>query len=372
MKTTKLKVVQVAALMLLAGGANAQSSLTLGSPQSNVTLFGVIDVNATSSSPGAKVGGDNLIVMNDGSVNGLNGTRWGLRLQKDLGGDIKAGAMLESGFNIDNGTSGQGGRLFGRQAYISIASLGIGELRAGRQTILSDALLAQAAPFGANTVTNSGIGFTNMGKNIPLWIDAPRADNVVQYQTPVAGGLTAAVQYAPGENLTDTFQGVRVQYAKAPFNAGVTYESNTARVGGDATNKILSLVANYDFGTFKLMGGVQQSRDLTTTSGNGAAVSVSNLVVAGPTTFTMKDARVFTVGAEVPIGALNLLGLNYTTSTYESATGASSNVGRLALTVRRNLMENTFVYGGLSVATGDLQDYVSQKNVVQIGLRTSF
>lgn len=363
MKITKRQIAFPTALMALIGAANAQS---------NVTLFGVLDLNLTHYRAGQQTGGINQTVLNDGTVNGLNGSRWGIRGQEDLGGDLKAGFWLESGFNADTGQSGQGGRLFGRQAYISLSSASAGELRAGRQTILSDVILGRGAPFGSNTVTNSGIGVTNMGKNLPMWIDAPRADNALQYQTPNMGGANAAVQYAPGEGVNDIFYGLRLQYDKAPFYIGASYEWNKDRTTGDMTNKISSLSANYDFGAFRIMGGIQHNNKLTTTSGNGAAVGVSNLVVTGSNTFTLNQTRVYTVGAEIPVGTSTVVGVNYTGVKYESATSANANLGRIAVSARYGLSKNTFLYSGAWLATGNLKDYISQKTLLQAGLRTAF
>lgn len=93
MKITKRQIAFPTALMALIGAANAQS---------NVTLFGVLDLNLTHYRAGQQTGGINQTVLNDGTVNGLNGSRWGIRGQEDLGGDLKAGFWLESGFNADS------------------------------------------------------------------------------------------------------------------------------------------------------------------------------------------------------------------------------------------------------------------------------
>lgn len=349
--------------MTLVGSASAQSS---------VTVFGLVDLNLTNYAAGNQTGGLNQTVMNDGTVNGLNGSRWGLRAQEDLGGGLKAGVLLESGFTADTGAAAQGGRAFGRQGFVSLGSPTAGELRLGRQYVLSDSVVGLSNPFGNALVSNPGTAVTNMGKNLPMYLNAPRADNILQYQSPVFGGLSAAAQIAPGEGTADNFRGLRLMYAKAPFNAGISYEWNQARTDGATTNKSLSLGANYDFGSFELQAGLQRNSDLSTTSGNGAAVGVSNLVVTGASSFTLKDINGYTLGAEVPVGAATVLGLNYTRVNYEGASGESSNLGKMALTARYGLSKNTFLYTGVSFATGELKDYISQKTVVQAGLRTSF
>jgi len=348
---------------LLAGGASAQT----------VQLFGLVDLNISHYRGGSETGIDSLTVMNDGTTNGLNGSRWGLRVSEDLGGGLKTGVLLESGFGADTGASLQGGRLFGRQGFIWMSHASAGEGRMGRQYILSDSVVGQGNPFGNALVNNPTTSVTNMGRNLPMWLNAPRADNAVQYETPTFGGFRAAVQIAPGEGTFDRFHGLRMVYQSGPLYAGLTYEWNKARTDGEDTNKSLSATANYNFGSFKLLGGIQRNSELRTGSGNGAAVGVSNLIVTGDTTFTAQDINGYTIGAEIPVGGgATVIGVNYTGMTYESAAGDDATLGKFALTARYAFSKNTFGYGGFSVATGDLKDYISQETVFQVGLRMAF
>jgi len=359
----KKKFALSAALLALAGASHAQSS---------VTLYGLIDLNLNNAKAGSAAGGSSLTTMNDGTANGLNGTRWGMRTSEDLGDGLKAGATLESGFTADTGTAAQGGRAFGRQVFVSLSSATAGELRLGRQYILSDSVLGQSNPFGNALTLNPGTGVTNMGKALPMFLNAPRADNVVQYQTPTMGGVTGAVQWAPDETTADRFFGTRLTYGAGPLYVGLTHEWNKSRTTGASTNKSTTLSANYNFGSFKLLGGIQRNNNLTTTSVNGAASGVSNLTVTGATTFTMNRTEGLTAGVEVPMGTATLLGANYSRVTYKAATGAEATLGKVALGARYGLSKNTFLYSSLSFATGDLKDRISQKTVAQVGLRTAF
>ena len=349
---------------LLAAAASAQA-------QSNVTLFGLIDLNLSRNSPGSRSNGASLTAMNDGHTNGLNGSRWGIRANEDLGGGLKASVVIESGVLADTGNLGQGGRGFGRQAFIGLGTPSMGEVRLGRQYILSDSVVGQGNPFGNALVNNPTTGVTNVGRALPMWLNAPRADNTVQYQTPTFGGVTLAGQWAPGENTTDRFHGVRATYAAGATFAGVAYEWNKARVGGADTNKSLSVTANHNFGPVKLLGGLQRNRDLATGSGNGAAVGVSNLVVTGARSFTMDRLDGYTLGVEVPIG-LTTLGANYTRMKYANRAGADATLGKAALAARYALSKNTFLYAGASIATGELKEYIAQERVLQAGLRMAF
>jgi len=363
--TSRVNFSHAAACVLTAAFANAAHA------QSNVTLFGLLDLNVTNTSPGGNVASDSVWTMNDGTLNGLNGSRWGIRASEDLGSGLKASVLLESGLFADTGALAQGGRAFGRQAFIGLGSATAGEVRFGRQYVLSDSVIGQGNPFGNALVNNPTTSVTNMGANLPLWLNGLRADNTIQYQSPSFAGLSAAAQLGLGEGTSDRFHGLRLTYGNGGLYTGLVYEWNKPRAGGDNTNKSLTLTANYDFGALKLLGGVQRNRDLTTGSGNGPAAGVNNLTVTGESSFTMNQSDGVTAGVEVPFGSTTL-GVNYTRVKYESAAGADAGLGKFAVGVRHGLSKNTFLYAGASIATGELKDYISQERVVQAGVRTTF
>lgn len=366
MKKTKqisnLSLAACAALLAAAPAAQAQSS---------VTLFTLVDVNVSHYSAGSRSGAGSMTAMNDGTTNGLNGSRWGIRTVEDLGGGLKAGVLLENGFNADNGTFGQGGRAFGRQGFVWLSSSTVGELRLGRQYILEDSVMGLSNPFTNALTLNPGTGVTNAGKALPLWLNAPRADNVLQVQTINYGGFQAAAQVAPGEGTADRFYGVKLSYGQGPFNSALSYEWNRSRTTGDNVNKSLTVAANYNFGVVKVLGGVQRNRDLATTSVNGAFTG-NNLTVTGTNTFAMDHSDGTTIGVEVPVGSFVLLGANYTRVKYANAAGQNDTLGKVAVGARYALSKNTFLYASASQATGGLKDFVSQKGVTQIGVRTAF
>ncbi|WP_028205166.1 porin [Paraburkholderia nodosa] len=132
------KTLMVAALTgVFATAAHAQSS---------VTLYGLIDAGITYAN---NSGGHSLWKASSGTV---NGSRWGLRGAEDLGGGLKAIFTLENGFNIMNGTLGQSSRMFGRQAFVGLASDQYGAVTLGRQY---DSVVDYLAPL-SNTGTQYG------------------------------------------------------------------------------------------------------------------------------------------------------------------------------------------------------------------------
>ncbi|MEO5660098.1 MAG: porin, partial [Polaromonas sp.] len=79
----------------------------VASAQSNVTLYGLVDVYFGStrtkvSQPGVANTSLRQTVVNSG---GFNTSRFGFKGSEDLGGGLKANFLLEGGFNADTGVA---------------------------------------------------------------------------------------------------------------------------------------------------------------------------------------------------------------------------------------------------------------------------
>jgi Outer membrane protein (porin) len=119
MKTKKMEIIVGSLVGLASSVAHSQSS---------VTLYGEIDNGIHYQT---NVGGGKAVYMD--SLDGIDGSRWGLTGKEDLGGGLKAIFTLESGINVNNGQLAQGGTAFGRQAFGGLSSDTYGSLTAGRQ-----------------------------------------------------------------------------------------------------------------------------------------------------------------------------------------------------------------------------------------------
>ncbi|HEY4804718.1 MAG TPA: porin [Paraburkholderia sp.] len=97
--------------------------------QSSVALYGILDTGIEYVTH-ANRDGDRLVRMP--GITGEMPSRWGLRGTEQLGGGLSTVFVLESGFNVRGGDSGQGGRLFGRQAWVGLQGP-FGTLSFGRQ-----------------------------------------------------------------------------------------------------------------------------------------------------------------------------------------------------------------------------------------------
>lgn len=218
----------------------------------DVTVYGVADLY------GAIQKGDRTESKVDSG--GLSGSRLGVGASHDLGGSLKAIAKIEAGVSADTGTSGQGGRTWGRQAYGGLSG-DFGTLTLGRQYTPTFNALDNEDPFetGAGSAISSGIVST---------IGGTRADDSIAYELPRLGAFTANVMYAAGESTTgantnNSFFGGSARFTLGALGVSVTYgHVNRPTNEGVATNSLL-LSGAYDFGSFSLSGGVQGVRNLT-------------------------------------------------------------------------------------------------------------
>jgi predicted porin len=175
------------------GVAAACGALVMSTPafsQSSVTLYGIIDTGVEYVSH-ANAKGDSLIRMP--GITGSLPSRWGLRGQEDLGGGYSAVFTLENGFNTRGGDIGQGGRLFGRQAWVGLRSP-YGTFSLGRQYTMAYYALLDADIMGPAIY---GIG------SLDAWIPNARADNSVQYINKI-GDLTVGGTYSFGRDSVGT------------------------------------------------------------------------------------------------------------------------------------------------------------------------
>ena len=256
--------------VLLAGAAFGAASVCAHA-QSDVTLYGVVDANieyvtnmsrTTPLQPGFPSQAGNRLALTSG---GLSGSRWGLRGVEDLGDGLQAVYVLESGFGVDDGKLTQGGRLFGRQAYIGLQSARLGRITFGRQyTAIFDA-------FANFSPTRYGSQYEPIAAQLGLDF---RSDNTAKY-TGNFGPVTATAHWSfgngvigagevPGQFRRDTGYGGSLSYSSGNFGAALAYGqfNPTLTASGDTgTFRKAGAAASYTIGTAKLMGGYRWGKD---------------------------------------------------------------------------------------------------------------
>ncbi|MFL9985773.1 porin [Paraburkholderia sediminicola] len=195
------KTLMVAALTgVFATAAHAQSS---------VTLYGLIDAGITYTN---NQHGHSNWQETSGSV---NGSRWGLRGSEDLGGGLKAIFTLENGFGINDGTLKQGGREFGRQAFVGLTSDQFGAVTLGRQY---DSMVDYVGPLALTGTQYGGTQFAHPFDNDNL-NNSFRVNNSVKYQSVNYGGFKFGGMYG-FSNQAAGFANNRAYSAGASYNWG--------------------------------------------------------------------------------------------------------------------------------------------------------
>ncbi len=187
--------------------------------QSSVTLYGIVDDGLTWSS---NQGGHSAWQM-QGSIS--QGNRWGMKGVEDLGGGSSAMFRLENGFNVNTGALSQGGREFGRLAYVGISNDRYGTLTLGRQ---GEAIGDYIGVLSANGQLPGGILFPHPGDLDNNGIDF-RLQNAVKYVTPTFAGLTGVAIYSfggtAGEFARNSAKSFALQYVNANLQLVGAYTS---------------------------------------------------------------------------------------------------------------------------------------------------
>ncbi|MFP3611806.1 porin [Paraburkholderia sp. SIMBA_050] len=199
------------ALLSVTGVAHAQSS---------VTLYGLIDESIQYAHNTVDASGKNSNQV--GLVGGnLQGNRFGLKGTEDLGGGLKAIFQLENGFDINSGRLGQGGKMFGRQAYVGLTNDSFGTVTLGRQY---DPVVDLVQPLTADNYFGST--FTTPG-DVDNNDNSSRTNSAVKYTSPVWGGFQFEGMYAFGGVAGQTGSGQTwsgaATFATGPFSVAAGY-----------------------------------------------------------------------------------------------------------------------------------------------------
>jgi GBP family porin len=224
--------------------------------QSSVTLYGVIDTaliygnNMATGKPGHGSGG---IEMDSG---GTHASRWGIEGTEDLGGGLSAIFRLEDGFSSANGKLSNSGVLFGRQAYVGLASEPYGTITLGRQySFMSQwlsLLSAQGRGWGGNLASHP-YDNDDMIRHQSL-------QNSVRYESPTYRGFTAGAMYgfsnAAGEFSNNRAYSMGAKYDNGPISLVASY-FQIDRSAGPANYNPDGSITNAD-GDSTITGGREQ------------------------------------------------------------------------------------------------------------------
>jgi predicted porin len=182
--------------------------------QSSVSLYGIIDEGITYTSN--QKGYSNWQLQSGGA----SISRWGFRGVEDLGGGLKTIFVLEGGFDPSTGNIGNNGALFGRSAYVGIASQ-YGTVTLGRQYDEMANLLSKT-----NAGLNWSVYLAHLN-DVDNTAGVNRINNAVKYASPVIGGFTVETLYSfggvAGQFATNSVKSFGLSYANGPLYAAAAY-----------------------------------------------------------------------------------------------------------------------------------------------------
>ncbi|MEP6589283.1 MAG: porin [Polaromonas sp.] len=336
-------------LTLVATAVMGLWSASAAMAQSTMTLYGLVDA-----------GYNHVSGLKNGSFNGIasgimEGSRWGMRGNEDLGGGYKAIFTLESRFEADTGSvtnrPNSGTQLPDRvsstvAANLPLALRGPAAAPGGPIALINSAIGTNAfgvnlagnlfdrqafagliTPFGAFTLgrqytpaylvtgafdasqTQSSLAAGQIA-SLPAAFDI-RLSNTLQYGIKT-GGITAALMYGAAEtsatNPTGRFMGGLVMYQGDGFSAGFGHNERKNEFGQKSlTNNVLG--ATVDVGPGTLYGQYATIKDDNPSglspffSPSGSLGALAPVFQNAYNTAFRQDARLMHVGYKVTSGA---------------------------------------------------------------------
>ncbi|CAN7542600.1 porin [Pseudoduganella sp. LjRoot289] len=310
--------------------------------QSSVVLYGVADAGLVYESGGSA---GRVKALSSGVA---SGNRIGFKGKEDLGGGMAAFFQLENGYNIDTGTAGQGGLLFGRQAFAGLSGAA-GAVSMGRQYSPYYKVMRDAAdPFGIGLAGNS----------LNIMAGNTRVDNMVEYQSPRYLGWSADIAYGagetPGGSARNRSVGAGLAYTSGRFGAHLVHHRRENAAASDHAGNTL-LAVKYDLG-----------------------VALASLAHARNQGLAGSDSRDTLLGLTVPLGAHKVLA---SVIVHRDGTPAGRDARQWALAYLYGLSRRSDLYAarghidnrnGAAFRVGNGTDAGSGDTAFNLGVRHTF
>jgi predicted porin len=348
------KTLVLASLLAAFGAASAQSS---------VTVYGWADASLNSTTNGIGAAKLTQIGLDSGNI---NGSRLGFRGTEALGNGLNAVFTIETGFNIDTGSTGATAApgltqyIGNRQTFVGLNG-GFGSLTLGRHYTAYDSARGGISAMGHTSydpVAATGYSAWSRGRDYAF-----RINNSIRFDSANYSGFSFTGTYGLGEDKTATASAsknvaLRAGYAAGPIAVVVATQQETltgsnaavagalgANVGnvGTATKETHTLVAgSYNFGVAKVTAEYNTSKD-------NAVASIADKEMA------------FSVN--VPFGAASV-DATYATSKQANVYKAS----QLGLTLNYSLSPRTHTYVGFTNSKQDTVAGVAMAKTSKFGL----
>ena len=222
--------------------------------QSSVTLYGRVNTTIERQKDGD--------LTTTGMFN--NASRFGFKGVEDLGGGLKAGFVLESGFDSSNAAASGwthntgSGLSFARQSEVNLSG-SFGTVRLGN--FISEAYFATAdyvSMHNHDTGSSSDALYYD-----PVWFGGLSTANKIAYRTPNLGGLTVEGAMSLHERGKDADGNALPE--KYGYDLAANYNLGALALGAGYSyvnsNYQVGLRAAYTFGQFTVGGYYQRNKD---------------------------------------------------------------------------------------------------------------
>ena len=309
------------ALAVLGAAASAQAA--------DISLYGVVDTGlAYTYNDNWARSGEDVVHSTDGEsslemASGINASsRFGIVGSEDLGNGMKVAFKLESGINTDDGNLGQGGRLFGREASLTLSG-DFGKISAGRMGGVG----SSAGTY--DYVYSIGDAFDGGDFNIWGMTASSRYDNMITYETPEFAGVKVTAQYSfdgdtgadnndysdaedgqhgtEGKSTVDRYASLAVTggFGNLQFVGAYEYFNHAADSAVKDDGHLFHLGGNYDFGVTKVFALAQYYQGIRNAAGWDLSGDLIEDDVADFTTDGFKGYGLH-LGSITPIGGGDL------------------------------------------------------------------
>ena len=339
----KKSLIALACASAFAGSANAQS----------LTTYGIVDMGFVGESGGTAGSIDKI------TSGAQSGTRLGFKGTEDLGNNMKALFVLETGIAADKGGFNQGNLAFARQSFIGLQS-DAGTLTLGRQyTPFFLTLNGVADPFASGLAGNAQNLIPSSGI---------RMDNAVKYVSPIFSGISAEIAYGFGENSAGIDRNGRnfggsIGYSDGALNVRLAHHRSNETPTLPSTisnlrNTSTMLAANYKFEVAKVF----------------AAYSDNDVQVSG-----VGKSRDFLIGVSVPLGNHTFIA-SYINKDGRSAANLDASQFGLGYTYALSKRTNLYAAwatidnkrGGVLYKVGNNSETGSGDRAINLGVRHTF
>lgn len=353
------KIIALAVAGLVSGAAFAQS---------NVTIYGIVDLAATHGTSHTTDGKASNTGIDNG---GWDSSRFGWKGTEDLGNGLSAYFEQQVRSKADYRNGGWSTN----KSILGLQSKSWGAIQAGNFGDVHDDIIGYSEAGGMSW----GKGVLDLVKNDATY-------NAVSYISPSFSGLQFRIAGSTNDQDADETDndsniqslGGNVTYVNGPAKLGFAIETKKSDNGGGAANDgdfdAWTLSGGYDFGMVKL--GAAYAREKNDGIGGDMGLTTVNEAGASSAASTDYTKKAWRVNVGAPIGVTNHINLSYTKVKVDFG-GATSDqdVKAWGLSFIHTMSKRTDLYAAYAKVSQDEDSamlYSGYQSRFKVGLRHKF